>query len=88
MDTQYVIGRCGGLTLRKSLIYVACITAGVIAGIAWTSLICRSAFPPDPNPGDGILAMIFLMVFILAGVFGGVLLAKSIQKKRSTHVAN
>ena len=70
--------------MRKSPIYGMCITAGVTAGVVSTCLMCGVVLPPHPNAGDGILALLFLMVLIPVGIIGGILWANLIQKRRVT----
>jgi hypothetical protein len=56
--------------MSRKLIYAACIMGGVIAGVLAVSLVIRMT-TPNPNAGDGILALALLMFLVPAGGAAG-----------------
>jgi hypothetical protein len=65
------------LTIKALALYAACITGGAITGVLVVSLVVRITMP-DPNAGDGILALALLMFFFPMGGALGFFSARAI----------
>jgi hypothetical protein len=66
----------------RKLIYAAWIMVGVITGVLAVSLVIQMTMP-NPNAGDGILALALLMFLVPAGGAAGYFGANRILNRKT-----